>query len=220
MNYYSNPERLLALMGEFWGGTVVALEVFFLTLLFALPLGLLLAMGRLNAKGLIWRPIHYFILFMRGTPLLLQLIIVFYLPSYLFGINLNRFLAAILAYVLNYSAYFAEIYRGGILSIPQGQYEAAQVLGFKKSTTFFRIVLPQVVKRIILPMSNEFTTLVKDTALISTLAVVEIFRIARSASATSVSIMPLFIAGAIYLLLNAGVTKFFMWFEKRLDYYK
>ncbi len=218
--YFSDPSRIVNLMTEFWGGTVVALEVFLLTLLFALPLGLLLAIGRLNKRSIIWRPIHYYILFMRGTPLLLQLIIVFYGPAYLFGINLPRFFAAVLAYVLNYSAYFAEICRGGIMSIPQGQYEAAQVLGFSRGTTFFRIVLPQVVKRIALPMSNEFTTLVKDTALISTLAIVEIFRIAKSASSTSVSIVPLFVAGAIYLLLNAGVTKFFMWFEKRLDYYK
>jgi polar amino acid transport system permease protein len=220
MQYFSDPARLANLMSEFLGGTVVALEVFFFTLLFALPLGLLLALGRLNKRGLIWRPIHYFILFMRGTPLLLQLIIVFYAPAYLFGLNMPRFFAAILAYVLNYSAYFSEIYRGGIMSIPQGQYEAAQVLGFNRSATFFRIVLPQVVKRIALPMSNEFTSLVKDTALISTLAIVEIFRIAKSASSTSVSIIPLFVAGGIYLLLNAGVTKFFMWFEKRLNYYR
>ena len=221
MKYYlDNPDRFITLMIEFWGGTVTALEIFFLTLLFALPLGLMVALGRMNKNVLIWRPIHYYILFMRGTPLLLQLIIVFYAPAYLFGINLNRFFAAILAYVLNYSAYFAEIYRGGIQSIPTGQYEAAQVLGFSRRMTFFRIIMPQVVKRITLPMSNEFTTLVKDTALISTLAVVEVFRIAKSASSTSVSIVPMFVAGAIYLLLNAGVTKFFQWFEKKQEYYK
>lgn len=208
------------MMSEFWGGTVTALEVFFLTLLFALPLGLFIALGRMSKNAFIRQPLHIYILLMRGTPLLLQLIIVFYGPAYLFGINLNRFFAAILSYVLNYAAYFAEIYRGGILSIPSGQYEAAQVLGFSRKMTFVRIILPQVIKRITLPMSNEFTTLVKDTALISTLAIVEIFRIAKSASSQSVSIIPLFVAGAIYLILNAGVTQFFLWFEKQQDYYR
>ncbi|MDR2883568.1 MAG: amino acid ABC transporter permease [Deferribacteraceae bacterium] len=211
---------VVALAIEFWGGTVTALEVFFLTLFFALPLGLVIAMGRMSHNPLIRVPIYYYILFMRGTPLLLQLIIVFYAPSYIFGINLNRFSAAILAYVLNYAAYFSEIFRGGIQSIPVGQYEAAQVLGFNRRTTFMRIVLPQVVKRITLPMSNEFTTLIKDTALISTLAIVEVFRIAKSASSASVSIVPLFVAGGIYLTLNACVTKFFVWFEKKQDYYR
>ena len=220
MRLFQNPEKLFLMLAEFWGGTVTALEVFSLTLLFALPLGLFIALGRLSKNGFIWRPLHFYILFMRGTPLLLQLIIVFYGPAYLFHINLNRFSAAILAYVLNYAAYFAEIYRGGILSIPVGQYEAAQVLGFSRRMTFVRIILPQVIKRITLPMSNEFTTLVKDTALISTLAIVEIFRIAKSASSQSVSIIPLFVAGAIYLLLNAGVTQFFLWFERRQDYYQ
>jgi polar amino acid transport system permease protein len=157
---------------------------------------------------------------MRGTPLLLQLIVVFYGPYYLFGINLHRFGAAVLAYVLNYSAYFAEIYRGGIQSISAGQYEAAQVLGLNRRQTFIRIILPQVIKRITLPMSNEFTTLVKDTALVSTLAVVELYRVARNAAAVHVSILPLFAAGAIYLFLNYIVTRFFLWFEKKQDYYR
>lgn len=212
---------------------MTALELFFCTLLFALPLGLFLAFGKMSNKAIIWRPVHYFILIMRGTPLLLQLIVVFYGPYYLFGVNpykifefltgglvSDRFIAAVIAYTLNYSAYFAEIYRGGIQSIPVGQYEATQVLGFSRYQAFKRIVLPQVVKRITLPMSNEFTTLVKDTALISTLAMVDVFRVATSASARTVSLVPLFVAGVIYLLLNAVVTQFFSWFEKKQEYYK
>ena len=218
MNFEPEVIKLLAL--QFTKGTGVALALFFLTLIFALPLGLFLSFGRMSVSALIWRPVHYFILVMRGTPLLLQLIIVFYAPSYLFGYNMNRFAAAVLTYVLNYSAYFAEIYRGGIQSIPKGQYEAALVMGFSKFETFIGVILPQVVKRVLLPMSNEFTTLVKDTALISTLAIVELFRVARSASSTYVSIMPLFVAGAIYLFLNYIVTRAFLWGEKKLDYYK
>jgi polar amino acid transport system permease protein len=146
--------------------------------------------------------------------------VVFYAPYYIFGINLDRFAAAVSAFVLNYAAYFAEIYRGGINSIPYGQYEAAQVLGFSRFQTFLRIIFPQMIKRIALPMSNEFTTLVKDTALVSTLAVVELYRIARNAAAATSSIVPLFAAGAVYLVLNYFVTCFFVWFERRLDYYR
>jgi polar amino acid transport system permease protein len=230
-------ELFISLAKEFAEGTGVSLWLFFMTLLFALPLGLAAALGRMSKHALIWRPIHYYIMIFRGTPLLLQLVFVFYGPVYIFeglkpiianvyepilqeSFKMNRYFAVVLAYALNYAAYFAEIYRGGIQSIPTGQLEAAQVLGFTRRQSFFKVVLPQVIKRITLPMSNEFTTLVKDTALISTLAVVELFRVARSASNTYVSIVPLFVAGAIYLMLNYVVARFFLWFEKKQDYYK
>jgi polar amino acid transport system permease protein len=201
-------------------GAGVLAAIFFLTLFFALPLGLFIAFGRSAKNPFIWRPFHYYIAVFRGTPLILQLIVVFYGPSYIFGVNMNRFAAAVLAFVLNYAAYFAEIYRGGISSIPHGQYEAAQVLGFSRIQSFLRIIFPQVIKRITLPMSNEFNTLVKDTALVSTLAVVDLFRTARTTASATSSIVPLFAAGAIYLVLNYFVTRFFLWFEKRLDYYR
>ncbi|MDR2401750.1 MAG: amino acid ABC transporter permease [Deferribacteraceae bacterium] len=215
-----NYDAIVKWSGVYLEGTWVLAKIFFLTLAFALPLGLLIAVGRGSKNPFIWRIFHYYIAVFRGTPLILQLIVVFYAPSYIFGINLDRFAAAVMAFVFNYAAYFAEIYRGGINSIPRGQYEAAQVLGFSRIQTFLKIISPQMVKRIALPMSNEFTTLVKDTALVSTLAVVELYRSARNAAAATTSIIPLFAAGAVYLVLNYFVTRFFIWFEKRLDYYR
>jgi polar amino acid transport system permease protein len=215
-----NLDTVIKWSGAYIEGVGVLAAIFFLTLIFALPLGLFIALGRSSQNPFVWRPFHYYITVFRGTPLILQLIVVFYAPYYLFGVNMNRFAAAILAFVLNYAAYFSEIYRGGISSIHRGQYEAAQVLGFSRLQTFLRIIFPQVVKRIALPMSNEFNTLVKDTALVSTLAVVELYRIARNTAAATSSIIPLFAAGVVYLVLNYFVTRFFLWFEKRLDYYK
>jgi polar amino acid transport system permease protein len=206
--------------GSYLNGAGILTAIFFLTLLFALPLGLVIALGRCSKNPFIWRPFHYYIAVLRGTPLILQIIIVYYGPSYLFGVNFNRFTAGVIAFVLNYAAYFAEIYRGGIISIPSGQYEAARVLGFSHVQTFLRIIFPQIVKRIAPPMSNEFTTLVKDTALISVIALEELYRAARNVSVATSSIMPLFAAGAVYLVLNYIVTRFFHWFEKRLDYYR
>ena len=157
---------------------------------------------------------------MRGTPLILQLIVVYFAPYYLFGINTERFAAAVAAFILNYSAYFAEIYRGGIQSIPKGQYEAAEVLGFTGPQTFMRIVLPQVVKRILPPISNEVITLVKDTALVQVLGVSELFRVANNEASRVSSITPLFIAGVFYFVMNWLVTRVFHFTEKKLDYYR
>lgn len=156
-------------------GTVTSLEIFFLTLLFSLPLGLIIAVGRLSKTKLISSPIGVLLLIVRGTPLILQLIFVYFAPYYLFKLSYDRFTAVIVAFSLNYACYFAEIYRGGIQSIPQGQYEAAKVLGLTKKQGFFRIILPQVVKRILPATGNEVVTLVKDTALAQVIGVAELF---------------------------------------------
>lgn len=201
-------------------GTLVSLEIFFLTLLFAVPLGLLVAFGRMSKKKFISRPVRAYQLVMRGTPLLLQLMVVFYAPYYIVGRTFDRFGSAIFAFVINYAAYFAEIYRAGIESIPQGQYEAAKVLGYSKTKTYIRIILPQVVKRILPPMGNETMTLVKDTALAFTIGVMELFRNATNASSRVVSTLPLIAAGVIYFVLNYVVEKLYIKAEKKLDYYK
>jgi polar amino acid transport system permease protein len=201
-------------------GSLVSLEIFFLTLLFALPLALPVALGRMSPSPWVRGPIHVYILVMRGTPLLLQLIFVYFAPYYLFDASFDRFTAVIVAYAINYAAYFAEIYRGGILSIPKGQYEAAKVLGFTRADTFFRIVLPQVVKRILPASANETITLVKDTALAQTIGVAELFRVAQNASARQFSTMPIFVAGAFYFVMNWAVSELFLRAERKLDYYR
>jgi len=157
---------------------------------------------------------------MRGTPLILQLIFVYFAPYYLFKASYDRFTAVIIAFSINYAAYFAEIYRGGIESINPGQWEAAKVLGFTSSQTFFRIILPQVIKRILPSSANEVITLVKDTALAQTIGVAELFRVAQNASARQFSTMPIFIAGAFYFIMNWAVSAAFEATERKLSYYK
>ena len=201
-------------------GTVVSLKVFFLTLLFSLPLGLPIAAARMSKNVFLQWPAKIFILIVRGTPLILQLIFVYFAPFYLFGFSYDRFTAAIVAMSLNYAAYFAEIYRGGISSIPQGQYEACKVLGFTKSQTFFKIILPQVIKRILPATGNEVITLVKDTALVQVIGVAELFRVAQNAASREFSTMPIFIAGVFYFVMNWIVSEVFIFSEKKLDYYK
>lgn len=201
-------------------GTMVTLQIFFLTLLFSLPLGMLVSFGRMSRNKLLSGFVKLYIDIMRGTPLILQLIVVYFAPYHLFGLNLDRFFAAIAAFVFNYSAYFAEIFRGGIQSMPKGQYEAAEVLGFTRSQTFMRIILPQVVKRILPPISNEVITLVKDTALVQVLGVSELFRIAKNESSRISSTTPLFVAGAFYFVMNWIVTRIFHFAEKKFHYYR
>ena len=201
-------------------GTLVSASVFFLTLLFSLPLALPVALGRMSKNPLIRGPVNLYVLIMRGTPLILQLIFVYFAPYYLFKVSYDRFTAVIVAFSINYAAYFAEIYRGGIEAIPTGQWEAAKVLGFTKSQTFFRIVLPQVVKRILPASANEVITLVKDTALAQTIGVAELFRVAQNASARQFSTMPIFIAGAFYFVMNWAVSAAFTKAEKSLSYYR
>ncbi len=201
-------------------GTLVSFQVFFFTLLFSLPLGLLIALGRMSQKPIISTPVKLFILIIRGTPLILQLIFVYFAPYYLFGASWNRFTAAIVAFSVNYAAYFAEIYRGGIESISLGQYEAAKVLGFTKVQTFFRIILPQVFKRILPASGNEVITLVKDTALAQVIGVAELFRAAQNAASREFSTMPIFVAGLFYFVMNWAVSAVFIRMERKLDYYR
>jgi polar amino acid transport system permease protein len=220
MSYFNDPAALMKLIGTLAAGFQNTLYIFFMTLLFSLPLGLLVSLGRMSRHKWISAPIGFYILVMRGTPLMLQIFAVHFIIPNLLGINLDRMLSTIIAFVLNYAAYFAEIYRGGILAIPQGQYEAGKVLGFTRQQTFGRIVLPQVFKRILLPISNEVITLVKDTSLATVIAVAEIFRAAKNEASRTASVEPLIIAGLFYLLMNAVITQIFNYIVRKMDYYK
>ena len=200
--------------------SVVTGKLFFLTLLFALPLGLVVAFARMSRYKWLTIPIRFYLLIMRGTPLILQLFFVFYCPAYVFDMKIDRFTAAIIAMSLNYAAYFAEIYRSGIASIPKGQQEAGLVLGFSRYQTFYKIILPQVIKRVLPPMSNEFMTLVKDTALVSVISVNEIYQLATDSMSKQASMIPLIMAGAFYLIMNSIVAKSFCIVEKKLSYYR
>lgn len=206
--------QLLAGFGE-------SLKIFLLTLLFSLPLGLIICFGSMSrfsplrylVKGVVW--------IIRGTPLMLQLIVVFYGPGLIFGLPaMSRFTAVILAFSINYACYFSEIYRGGIESIPVGQYEAGQVLGMTKNQIFFRIVLMQVVKRIIPSMGNEIITLVKDTSLARVIAVYEIMWMGQAYIKSDGLIWPMFYTGAFYLIFSGLLTVLFQKIEKKLDYYR
>jgi polar amino acid transport system permease protein len=230
------------MLGIMLQGAVISLEVFSLTLIFSLPLALPIAFGRMSKNWLLRKVINGYLLIMRGTPLILQLIFIYFAPKYLyqflyntfsvympaasfwqilrFILSYNRFTAVIIAFVLNYAAYFAEIYRGGIESIAKGQYEAAKVLGFTESQTFTRVVLPQVIKRILPATGNEVITLVKDTALAQTIGVAELFHAAQNAAAREFSTMPIFVAGIFYFVMNWVVSAAFMYGEKKLSYYK
>ena len=203
-------------------GMGVTAEIFFLTLLFSLPLGLLVAFGRMSKNGIIRMISKIYISVLRGTPLMLQLIVVYFAPFYVFHLKIGnyRFPAIIIAFALNYAAYFAEIYRAGIESMPVGQYEAARVLGYSRLQTFVRIILPQVIKRILPPVTNETITLVKDTSLAFVLAQAEMFTMAKQIAAKETSIMPLMIAGVFYYLFNLIVATVMERIEKSLNYYK
>jgi polar amino acid transport system permease protein len=207
---------LLEHMGE---GALVSIKVFFYTLIFALPLGLIVAMGRSCKIKVISYIVRGYILVMRGTPLMLQLLFFNFAPYYIFGTSMDRFTAAILSFSLNYAAYFAEIYRGGIEAVPRGQYEAASVLGYSNAKRFVKIIFPQVVKRILPPMSNEVITLVKDTSLVQILGISEIFRIANQEMSRTFTVNSLIIAAIFYLVMNWIVTKVFERAEKSLSYY-
>lgn len=215
-----NLEAILKLFRFMLEASGMTLKVFFFTLVFGLSLGLLVAVGRMSKYKIINTPIKVYLLIMRGTPLMLQLIFFYYAPYYIVGATLPRTGAAILAFSLNYAAYFAEIYRGGIESISRGQYEAATVLGFSKLQTFFKIILPQVIKRILPSMGNEFMTLVKDTALAQVIGVAELYQLAAKNMSSRGSIIPLVMAGVFYLVMNAVVAKGFSTAEKKLEYYR
>lgn len=222
MVYFDDMTALGKMLIQLLNGTKNTASLFCWTLLFSIPLGMLVAVGRMSRRGLIWRPVHVYILIMRGTPLILQILFVYFaLPMILPGnLRIDRYWAAVIAFVLNYAAYFAEIFRGGIQSMPTGQYEAAQMLGFTRMQTFFRVILPQVVKRVLLPVSNEVITLIKDTALVSTIGLYDLYSLASKEVNRTASIEPLIVAGAFYLVFTFVITRLFMFCEKKLDYYR
>ena len=202
---------------------LVSLEIFVLTLVFSLPLGLLVAFGRMSKISPIRWLTKIYISIMRGTPLMLQLMVVYFGPYYIFGIRISsgyRLTAVLIGFAINYAAYFAEIYRGGIEAIPTGQYEAARVLGYSKAQTFFRIIFPQVIKHILPPVTNEVITLVKDTSLAFVLAVTEMFTMAKQIAAAQTSMVPYIAAGIFYYVLNLIVAIAMEALEKKLDYYR
>ncbi len=214
------PEAIGSAFMQILEHTVDTVALFGFTLLFALPLGLVLAFGRMSKFWPVQWLTRLYLLVMRGTPLMLQLIFFWFGLKLGSVIGFSRMQTAILAFSLNYAAYFAEIYRGGIEGVPHGQWEAANVLGFSRAQTFFRIILPQVIKRVLPPMSNEFMTLVKDTSLARVIAVVEITSIAEKILVREMSILPIVIAGIFYLAMNAVVSKGFSIAEKKLSYYQ
>lgn len=212
----------LSLLEGFWG----TLKLFCLTLVFSLPLGLAICLCSMSKVKLIKLPIRLIIWVIRGTPLMLQLLVIYYGPGIFLGINVwgtdnrGRFLAALIAFVINYACYFSEIYRGGILSIPVGQREAGKVLGMSRSQIFFKITMLQLIKRIVPPISNEIITLVKDTSLARVIAVYEIIWNGQSFIKSSGIIWPLFYTGAFYLIFSGMLSLLFARIEKRLDYFR
>lgn len=212
-----------AMFQQLLGGMLTSVEIFVLTLVFSLPLGLFFSFGRMSKNRLIQAITKVYISVMRGTPLMLQLLVVYFGPFFLFGISITtsyRFVAVIIGFVLNYAAYFAEIYRAGIESIPTGQYEAAKILGYSKKQTFCRIILPQVIKRILPPVTNEVITLVKDTSLAFAIAVSEMFTAAKAIAAAQATMMPFVIAAIFYYVFNAIVAIVMGRYEKKLSYYR
>jgi len=215
--------NLAIMLQQLVGGMGASLLIFALTLLFSMPLGLAVAFGRMSRFKPLQAVIKFFVAILRGTPLMLQLLVVFFGPYYVFGWTLPRsyrFIAVVIGFSINYAAYFAEIYRSGIESIPKGQYEAASVLGYNKQQTFFKIIFPQMVKRVLPPVTNEVITLVKDTSLAFVLTYEEMFTVAKQIAAAQTTIMPLFVAGVFYFIFNAVVAFAMERIEKKLSYYR
>ncbi|OGO78422.1 MAG: amino acid ABC transporter permease [Clostridiales bacterium GWB2_37_7] len=212
MNY------LLSLLPSMFEGLTLTLKVFTLTMMLSLPMGIFVALGRLSKIKVISRCVKIYIWIMRGTPLILQLVFIFFgLP--LVGITFDRFQAALIAFTLNYAAYFGEIFRAGIQSIELGQYEAAKVLGFGPIKAFTRIVLPQVLKRVLPPVSNEVITLIKDTSLVYVVGLGELLRSGKIASNRDASLVPLIVVAFFYLMLTAILTKALKLCEDKYSYY-
>ena len=216
---------LSSLLPILWGGFCTTLAIFALTLLFSIPLGLLVAVLKMSRYRIIRYPVSFYISVMRGTPLLLQIVAIYFGSYYLseytgVEFSFDRFPAVIVAFSINYAAYFAEIFRGGIQSIPKGQYEAAAMLGLTRGQTFYRIILPQVVKRVVPASANEVITLVKDTSLAQVIAVTELFALAKKQQAAYASIYPLFVAGVFYYIANLLLSVVFAYVERKLNYYK
>ena len=214
---------LLQIMKQLAGGMGTSIEIFTVTLLVSLPLGLLISFGRMSKNPVLRAAVKFYISIMRGTPLMLQLMVVYFGPYYLFGIRVGngyRLWAAFIGFAVNYAAYFAEIYRSGIQSMPAGQYEAAKLLGYTKYQTFFRIIFPQVVKRILPSITNEVITLVKDTSLAFTISVMEMFTVAKALASSQVSMVPFVAAGLFYYIFNVLVASFLEYAEKKMNYYQ
>ena len=214
---------LLQIIKQLAGGMGTSIEIFTVTLLVSLPLGLLISFGRMSKNPVLRAAVKFYISIMRGTPLMLQLMVVYYGPYYLFGIRVGngyRLWAAFIGFAVNYAAYFAEIYRSGIQSMPAGQYEAAKLLGYTKYQTFFRIIFPQVVKRILPSITNEVITLVKDTSLAFTISVMEMFTVAKALASSQVSMVPFVAAGLFYYIFNLLVASFMEYAEKKMNYYQ
>ena len=210
---------MLSSMGE---GMLRSCAIFILTILFSMPLGMIVMFLRRSRFTIVREITKIYIAIMRGTQLMLQLLMWYFGPYYLFGMNIRgyRFTAILLGFSMNYAAYFAEIYRGGMETIPVGQYEAAEILGYNKVQTFFKIILPQVLKAILPSVTNEIITLVKDTSLAFTLAYNEMFSIAKQIAASQTSFMPFVIAGVFYFAANYLVAFIMERIEKAFDYYK
>lgn len=214
---------LSTILQQLGGGMVKTVGIFVWTLALSLPLGLLISFGRMSKNKFVAALFKIYISVMRGTPLMLQLLVVYFGPYYLFKINISggyRFVAIIIGFVLNYAAYFAEIYRSGIESMPVGQYEAAKILGYSRSQTFMKIILPQVIKRILPSVTNEIITLVKDTSLAFSLAYMEMFTIAKQIAAAQTTMMPFVVAAIFYYVFNLLVAAVMEHVEKRLSYYR
>ena len=211
-----------AMLELLFKGFRISIEIFCLTLIISLPLGLLVSFGASSSAAVIRLPIKAYISVMRGTPLMLQLMVVYFGPYYLFGLTLfssYRFIAAIIGFVVNYAAYFAEIYRGGMQSVPIGQYEAARALGYTRSQTYTRIVLPQMIKTVLPSLTNEVITLVKDTSLASVLAVSEMFSSARKIASAQTTMLPFAFAGLFYYIFSFIAEKIMKYIERSFEYY-
>jgi polar amino acid transport system permease protein len=224
----SDKEKFLSTIKLLGQGFGFSFGIFIFTILFSLPLGLIVAAGKMSKIKTISAIFTVYVSVLRGTPLMLQLLLVYFGPYYLFGVTTGnieigpfnyRFVASIIGFSLNYAAYFAEIFRGGIQSMSKGQYEAAQVLGFSKTQTYFKIILPQVVKRVLPSVGNEVITLVKDTSLAQVLAVTEMFTQASALASAQVSVMPFIVAGLFYYLMNVIIETLLGLLEKKMNYY-
>lgn len=208
--------NLIRILSEGLGTTLL---IFVLTLILGIPAGILVAIARNSKCKIVNLITKLYILIIRGTPMMLQIIFIYFAPYYLFKVTYDRFIAIIIAFVVNYAAYFAEIFRSGILSIPKGQKEAAFTLGFSKTQTFFRILLPQIIKRILPAMSNEVISLIKTTSLAQVIGITEIFALAQKQASYQFSILPLCVAGLMYLVLCTIITYAFNKAEKKYSYY-
>ena len=215
--------QINTMISQLSGGMLVSTEIFVVTLVFSLPLGLLIAFGRMSKNKVLQGIVKTYISIMRGTPLMLQLMVVYFGPYFIFGIRISMgysLIAVFIAFTINYAAYFAEIYRGGIESMPVGQYEAAKILGYSKAQTFFRIILPQVFKRILPSITNEVITLVKDTSLAFVVAVAEMFTLAKQIASSQTTMVPFVVAAVFYYVFNLLVAVIMDKVEKKLNYYR